>query len=102
MGVKPDTMREEHRLKVSENMALRKISGSYRNKVTRDWKKLQIVRVMICTHHPNIIRATKSKKSEIQWAHIIHGGRKDACKVLVGQPDRKRPLGRFDHKCKNI
>jgi len=57
---------------------------------------------VICTHHSNIIGATKSKKNEICYAHITHGGRKDANKVLVGQADRKRPLGRFEHKCKNI
>jgi len=27
MGVKPDTLREEHRLKVCENMVRRKMSG---------------------------------------------------------------------------
>ena len=43
MGVKPDTLREEHRLKVSENTVLRKISGPQRDKVTWDWKELQIV-----------------------------------------------------------
>jgi hypothetical protein len=62
-------------------------------------------RILICTPHPKLwvhIWATKSKKNEIRWAHITHWWRKNACKVLVGQLDRKKPLGRFDHKCKNI
>lgn len=43
MGVKPDTLREEHRLNVSENMVPRKISGPQRDKLTWDWKELKIV-----------------------------------------------------------
>jgi hypothetical protein len=41
--VKPDTLRDEHRPNMSENMVLRKISGRWRDRVTWDWKELQIV-----------------------------------------------------------
>ena len=34
------TLREEHRLRVFENRALRRIFGPKRDEVTGDWKKL--------------------------------------------------------------
>jgi hypothetical protein len=33
-------LREEHRLRVSENRVLRKIFGPKRDEVTEDWRKL--------------------------------------------------------------
>jgi hypothetical protein len=33
------TLREEHRLKVSENRMLRRVFGPKREEVTRDWRK---------------------------------------------------------------
>jgi hypothetical protein len=35
------TLREEHRLRVSENRVLRRIFGPRRNKVTAEWRKQQ-------------------------------------------------------------
>jgi len=34
------TLREERRLRVLENMVLRRIFGSKRDEVTREWRKL--------------------------------------------------------------
>jgi hypothetical protein len=44
------TVREECRLRVSENRALRRIFGSKRDEVTGEWRKLS--NLMICTLHP--------------------------------------------------
>jgi hypothetical protein len=46
----------------------------------------------------NIIRIIKSTK--MRWAgHVVRMGQKrNACRVLVGKPKRKRPLGRPRHR----
>jgi len=46
------TLREEHRLRVSENRVLRRVFGSKRDKVTGEWRKLQMRSLMIYTPHP--------------------------------------------------
>jgi hypothetical protein len=49
------TLREEHRLRVFENRALRRIFGPKRDEVTGGWRKLhnEIMRsCMVCTLHP--------------------------------------------------
>ena len=43
------TMREEHRLKSSENRVLRRISGLEMEKVTGDWRNPRNVELIICT-----------------------------------------------------
>jgi len=45
------TLREEHRLRVLENMVLRRIFWSRRDKVTGEWRKLHNEELMICTPH---------------------------------------------------
>jgi hypothetical protein len=34
-------LKEEHRLRMSENRALRRIFGIYKGEITGDWRKLQ-------------------------------------------------------------
>jgi hypothetical protein len=45
------TLREEHRLRVFENRALRRIFGPKRNEVTGERVSCTIVSFIICTHH---------------------------------------------------
>jgi hypothetical protein len=54
------TLREERRLRVFENRALRRIFGPNRDEVTGEWKKLHIEELndLYCT--PNIVRMIKS------------------------------------------
>jgi hypothetical protein len=44
--------------------------------------------------YPNIIRQIKSRR--MWWVGHMErmGGEKNVCKVLVGKPERKRPLER--------
>jgi hypothetical protein len=37
---------------------------------------------------------TKIKEDEMGRARSINGEKRNACRILVGKPERKRPLGR--------
>jgi hypothetical protein len=45
-------LREERRLRVFENRALRGIFGAKRDEVTGEWRKLHMRSFMICAAHP--------------------------------------------------
>jgi hypothetical protein len=88
------TLREEHRLRVFENRVLRGIFGPKRDEVTGEWRKLHNVELRDLYSSPSIIRIIKSRR--MRWAgHVARMGEKrNAYKLLVGKPERKRPLGR--------
>jgi len=46
------TLREEKRLRVFENMVLRRIFGPRRDEVKGEWRKLHNEELMTCTIHP--------------------------------------------------
>jgi hypothetical protein len=46
------TLREERRLRVSENRVLGRMFGPKWDKVTGDWRKLHPEELKICTPHP--------------------------------------------------
>ena len=56
------TLREEHRLRVFENMVLRGIFGSKRDTVTGEWRKLHNEELNDLYCSPNIVRVIKSKR----------------------------------------
>jgi hypothetical protein len=63
MGVKLSfALREEHRLRVSENSGLRKIFGSKREEGTGGWGKLHIEEYHDSYPSPNIVRVIRSGK----------------------------------------
>ncbi|KAJ4452141.1 hypothetical protein ANN_03659 [Periplaneta americana] len=88
------TLREEHRLRVFENKVLRKIFGSKRDEFTGEWRKLHNTELHALYSSPDIIRNIKSRR--LRWAgHLARMGEsRNACRVLVGRPEGKRPLGR--------
>jgi hypothetical protein len=63
MGVKQWslTLREERKLRMSENRALRRIFGPKRDEVTGEWRKLHNVELSEL-FSPIIIRVIKSRK----------------------------------------
>jgi hypothetical protein len=83
-------LREEHRLKVFENMVLRRIFGPKRDEVTSEWRKLHNKELHDLYSSPSIIRIMKSQR--MRWAgHVARMGEKrNAYRLLVGKPDRKR------------
>ena len=88
------TLREERRLRVFENRVLRRIFGPRRDEVTGEKGKIhnEELNDLYCSH--NIVLMIKSRR--MRWAgHVAHtGDRRGVCRVLVGKPYRKRPLGR--------
>jgi hypothetical protein len=88
------SLREERRLRVFENRVLRTVFGSRRNEVTGDWRKLHNEELHNLYLSPNIIRLIKSRR--MRWTgHVARMEEtRYAYRILVGEPEGKRPLGR--------
>ena len=88
------TLREEHRLRVSENRVLRRIFGPKRDGVTGEWRKLHNEELNDLYCSPNIVRVIISRS--IRWAgHVARMGyRRDANGILCGRPEVNKQLGR--------
>jgi len=66
------TLGEECRLRVFENMVLRRIFGPRRDKVTGEWRKLhnEVLNDLYSSH--NIAQVIKLRR--MRWAgHVVHG-----------------------------
>jgi len=87
-------LREESKLRVFENMVLRRIFGPRRDEVTGDWRRFHNEELNDLYCSPNIVRVIKSRR--MRWAgHVTRmGEERGVYRVLVGKPDGKRPLGR--------
>ena len=87
-------MKEEHKLRVFENKVLRKIFGAKKDEITGEWRKLQNTELHALYSSPNIIRSLKSRR--LRWAgHVARMEQsRNTYRVLVGNPEGKRPLGR--------
>jgi hypothetical protein len=88
------TLREERRLRVFVNRVLRRIFGPKRDKVMGEWRKLHNEEQNDLYSLPNLARVIKSRR--MRWGgHVTRMGEgTGGYRVLVGKPERKRPLGR--------
>jgi len=87
-------LREERKLRVFENMVLRRIFGPRRDEVTGEWWTMHNEELHDLYSSPNIVRVIKSRR--MRWAvHVVRmGGEWGMCRVLMGKPEGRRPLGR--------
>jgi len=88
------TLREVRRLRVFENVVLRRIFGPKRDEVTGEWRKLYNEELNDLYSSPIIARVIKSRR--IRWAGNVEcmGKKRGVYRVLVGKPEGKRPPGR--------
>jgi hypothetical protein len=74
------------------------IFGSKRDEVTGEWRKLHNEELDDLYSLPNTVQVIKSRR--MRWAgHVasMEEGR-GVYTVLVGKPERKRPLGKPKHR----
>jgi len=85
-------LREERKLRVFENMVLRRIFGPKRDKVTGEWRRLQNEELNDLYSSPNIVRVIKSRS--MRWAgHVARMGEERGL-YRVGKPEGRKPVGR--------
>jgi hypothetical protein len=76
------TLREEHFLRVFENVVLRRIFGPKREEVTGDWRRLHNEELHIFYSLPNGSRLVKSRR--MRWVgHVASNERNEKC-VRIG------------------
>jgi hypothetical protein len=87
------TLREEYRLRVFENRVLRRKFGPKRDEVTGKWRRLHNEEFYALYSLPNTFRVIKSR---LRWTGNLArmGQRRGAYRVLVGETEGRKPLGR--------
>ena len=76
-----------------ENTLLGRKFGPRRDEVTAEWRRLHNEELNDLYSSRSIVRAIKSRQK--RWArHVAHVGKESGvCRVLLGKPEGRRPLG---------
>jgi len=91
-------LREERKLRVFENVVLRRVFGPRRDEVTGEWRRLHNEELNDLYASPNIVQVIKWRR--MRWAgHVVRMGEdRGVYRVLVGKLEGRRPLGRPRHR----
>jgi hypothetical protein len=83
---------------VFKNRVLRSKFGPKRDEVTGGWRKLLNEELHNLYSSRSIIRMIKSRR--MRWTGQVArmGKKRNACRLFVGKPEGKRPLGRLRHR----
>jgi hypothetical protein len=83
------TLREEHRLRVSESRVRRRTFGPKRDEVTGGWRKLHNEELHNLYSSPSIIRMIKSRR--IRWSRRVARMRenRNVYGILVRKPEER-------------
>jgi hypothetical protein len=90
-------LREEHRLRVPEDRALRRIFGPERDEVTGDLENCIMRKFKICDLHQTAVGPSNQRR--MRWTgHAARIGKmRNAYNTVVRKPEGKIPLGRSRH-----
>jgi hypothetical protein len=93
-------LREERRLRLSENRVLRRVFGPKRDKVKGEWRKLHNEELSDVYPLPNILGVVKSGR--MRWAgHVVlMREERGVYRALVGKPEGERPRRRWEDNIK--
>jgi len=87
-------LREECRLRVSENRVLTRIFGPKRDEVPEEWRKLHNEVFNDTCSSPYIVWVIKSRRMSLVGHVAFTGESRGVYMVSAGKPEGKRPLGR--------
>jgi hypothetical protein len=86
-------LKKEHRLRVFDNRALRRIFGRKREEVAGRWRRLHSEELHNLYTTKEVIIVIKSRRMDV--GHVARiGATRNVHNILVGKPETKRPLGR--------
>jgi hypothetical protein len=93
----PLTLREEHILKVYQNIVLRRIFVLKKDKMIGGWRKLRNEKSHNLYSASNIIGIFKSRR--VGWTgHVAHRGEEEYIQNFSGRPGGERPIRRLGRR----